>query len=187
TPPAPPAAPAPLPVKLQQQGQDDRCTFFSGGTLVTGTYKQDVTRNVSNPAPAAQRGNWKFTYTYAITPTDAVGSETAWTSEVTGGSVNLGFSGFVASESYQKQSTRYKYSFTMDGRARNVSARLMNVSAALASLDLNNVDTDGDTINDGLAVVGAVNDFDYFADGGIFGNSAVFSALHAPAKKSANS
>ena len=105
--------------------------------------------------------------------------------------MNLGFSGFVASESYQKQSNRHKYSFTMvDGgitRARNVSASLMNGSATLASLDLNNVDTDGDTINDGLAVGGAVDDFDYFANGGIFGNSAVFSALHAPARKSANS
>ena len=144
----------------------------------------------NSPAPAAQRGNWKFTYTYAITPT-AVAPQTAWTSEVTGGSVNLGFSGFVASESYQKQSNRHKYSFTMvDGgitRARNVSASLMNGSATLASLDLNNVDTDGDTINDGLAISGAVNDFVYFANGGFFGNSAVFSALHAPAQKSANS
>ena len=65
--------------------------------------------------------------------------------------MNLGFSGFVASESYQKQSNRHKYSFTMvDGgntRARNVSASLMKDSATLASLDLNNVDTDEDTIN----------------------------------------
>ena len=117
--------------------------------------------------------------------------ETAWTSEETGGSVNLGFSGFVASESYQKQSNRHKYSFTMvDGgitRAREVSASLMNSSATLASLDLNNVDTNGDMTNDGLAVGGAVDDFDYFANGGIFGNSAVFSALHAPTRKSANS
>ena len=190
TAPATPAAPAPLPLELQQQAQDDRCTFFSGGTLGTGTYTQVVTVNVNSGTPA-QKGNWKFTYTYAITPTQAVAPETAWTSEETGGSVNLGFSGFVASESYQKQSNRHKYSFTMvDGgitRARNVSASLMKDSATLASLDLNNVDTDGDTINDGLAVVGAVDDFDYFANGGIFGNSAVFSALHAPARKSANS
>jgi hypothetical protein len=44
---------------------------------------------------------------------------------------------------------------------------------------LNNVDTDGDTIPDGLAVVGAPGDFDYFANGGWFGNAATFSALHA--------
>ena len=52
---------------------------------------------------------------------------------------------------------------------------------------MNNVDTDGDTINDGLAVGGAADDFDYFGNGGIFGNSAVFSALHAPGRKSENS
>jgi hypothetical protein len=188
TAPATPAAPAPLSVELQQQAQTDRCTFFSGGTLGNGTYTQVVPVNVNS---GAQKGNWKFTYTYAITPTQAVAPETAWTSEVTGGSVNLGFSGFVASESYQKQSNRHKYSFTMvDGgitRARNVSASLMNDSATLASLDLNNVDTDGDMINDGLAVGGAVDDFDYFAKGGIFGNSDVFSALHAPGRKIANS
>ena len=104
TPPATPAAPAPLSTELQQRAQSDRCTFFSGGTLGTGTYTQVVTVNV-NSGTAAKKGNWKFTYNYEITPMQAVAPETAWTSEETGGSVNLGFSGFVASESYQKQST----------------------------------------------------------------------------------
>ena len=36
-------------------------------------------------------------------------------------------------------------------RARNVSASLMKGSETLASLDLNNVDTDGDTFSDGLS------------------------------------
>jgi len=191
TAPAAPAVPAPDSIELQQRAQADRCTFFFGGTLGTGTYTKVVTVNVNSGAPA-QKGNWKFTYTYAITPMQAVASETAWTSEETGGTVNLGFSGYVASESYQKQSTRHKYSFTMvDGgitRARNVSASLMNGTATLASFDLNNVATGVDpAIIDGLYVVGAGADFDYFANGGIFGNSAVFTALHAPARKIANS
>jgi hypothetical protein len=188
TPPATPTAPAPLPLELQHRAQSDRCTFFSGGTLGTGTYSQVV--QVKGDS-GAQKGNWDCTYTYVITSSQAVAPETAWTSEETGGSVNLGFSGFVASESYQKQSNRHKYSFTMvDGgitRARNVSASLMNGSATLASLDLDNVDTDLDTFNDGLTVGGANVDFTYFANGGIFGNSTVFGALHAPARKDANS
>ena len=187
TPPATPTAPAPLPVKLQQRAQDDRCTFYFGGTPGNGTYTQDVLVNGNS---GAQKGNWTFTYTYEIKPTQTVDPQTGWTSEVTGGSVNLGFSGFVASESYQKQSNRHKYSFTMvDGgitRARNVSASLMNGTTALTSLDLNNVDTDGDTIDDGLTVGGTITSFAYFANGGIFGNSVVFSALHAPARKSEN-
>jgi hypothetical protein len=188
TAPATPAAPAPLSVELQQRAQSDRCTFFLGGTLGTGTYTQSITVNMTGKdTPAAQKGSWTFTYTYAIKPTDAVNPLTAWTSEVTGGSVNLGFSGFVASESYQKQSNRHKYSFTMvDGgitRARNVSASLVNNGVTLASLDLNNVDTDGDTFNDGLIVSGAVDDFAYSGNAGVFGNSAVFSALHALGRK----
>jgi hypothetical protein len=190
TPPATPAAPAPLALELQQQAQSDRCTFFLGGTLGSGTYTQLVTVNVGSPAPLAQRGSWKFTYTYAITPTQAVDPQTAWTSETTGGTVDLGFSGFVASESFQKQASRNKYSFTMtDGgltRARDVSATLMKESSVLASLDLDNVDTNLDTVNDGLAVVGAAADFSYFGNGGIFGNSAVFDPLHAVARKPAN-
>ena len=187
TEPVAPPAPAPLPLELQQRAQADRCTFFNGGTLETGTYTQVVSVNVSS---GTNKGNWKFTYTYAIKPT-AVNPLTAWTSEETGGSVNLGFSGFVASESYQKQSSRHKYSFTMvDGgitRARNVSASLMKDGKTLASLDLNNVATGVDAINDGLAVVGAETDFVYDANGGIFGNSAVFSALHAEGRKAENS
>jgi hypothetical protein len=186
TAPAPPPAPAPAPLEVQQQAQSDRCTFFSGGTLGGNSYTQSVTVNVTPPAPAAERGNWQYTFTYVIAPTQVVGPETAWTSETTGGTVDLGFDGFVASESFLKQATRSKYSFTMlEGgltRARVVTATLMKDSTALASLDLNNVDTDQDLVNDGLAVVGAVDDFSYFGNGGIFGNSAVFSALHAVPK-----
>ena len=50
TAPAAPAAPAPLSVELQQRAQADRCTFFSGGTLGTGTYTQVVTVNVNSGA-----------------------------------------------------------------------------------------------------------------------------------------
>ena len=45
--PAAPAPPAPLSLELQQRAQADRCTFFSGGTLGTGTYTQAVTVEVN--------------------------------------------------------------------------------------------------------------------------------------------
>ena len=48
TAPATPAAPAPVSLELQQRAQGDRCTFFSGGTLGTGTYTQVVTVNVNS-------------------------------------------------------------------------------------------------------------------------------------------
>jgi hypothetical protein len=128
-----------------------------------------------------QRGNWTFTYTYNVVPkAEVVPQYTAWSSAETGGTVDVRFTGFVASESFQKQSNRSKYSFTMiDGgvtRARGVAATL--AGPASRSLDLNNVDTDGDTVHDALAVVPATANFAYVANGGVFGNSAVFSALH---------
>jgi hypothetical protein len=46
--------------------------------------------------------------------------------------------------------------------------------------------TDLDTVNDALNVGGALADFPYFANGGVFGNSAVFTALHHLAGKPAN-
>ena len=52
TAPATPAAPAPLSLELQQRAQADRCTFFSGGTLGTGTYTQVVTVTVNSGTPA---------------------------------------------------------------------------------------------------------------------------------------
>jgi len=192
--PATPPAPGADEIKLQQHAQAERCTFFSGGTLTVGTYDQSVTLNNGG---LNGKGNWTFTWSYAITPTSfVVGPYTAWTSEVTGGTVDVGYSGFLASESFLKQATRNKYSFTMiEGgvtRARNVTATLQlfdgtawqNVPGATA--DLNNVDTDLDTVNDGLDIVPAAADFSYFANGGWFGNSAVFNALHAVPGKAAN-
>jgi hypothetical protein len=191
TAPSTPPAPAAAALEVQQQAQTDRCVFFFGGNLTGHSYTQVVQVNVNSPAPVAQRGNWKFTYTYNVTPQapGSVTSRTAWTSESTGGTVNVGFTGFVASESFMKQSNRNKYSFTMiDGgvtRARNVWATLSG--PASGSIDLNNVDTDLDLVNDALAVGPATADFSYFANGGIFGNSAVFGALHAAGRKPANS
>jgi hypothetical protein len=187
-----PAAPVPPPadeVKLQQHAQGQRCTFFFGGTLATGGYDRSSVINGVNG-----KGNWSFTWTYAITPTTAVvAAGTAWTSEETGGTVDVGFSGFVASESFLKQSAKSKYSFTMiEGgvtRARNMFATLQvpdpnNVGGWLTvntPVDLNDVDTDGDTVLDGVAIVAATVDFTYGANAGTFGNSAVFPALHTGA------
>jgi len=187
------ATPAPDDVKLQQAAQAERCTFFLGGTLSgPATYTQEATVNGANG-----NGNWKYKWTYTIAPINAtVAAQTAWTSEETGGTVDVGFEGFVASESFLKQSSRNKYSFTMiDGgvtRARNVTATLQQ-SDGLGGwadigtpVDLNNVDTDGDTVADGLAIVPASSNFSYFGNVGVFGNSAVFGALHATGRKSAN-
>ena len=121
TAPAAPAAPAPLSLELQQRAQADRCTFFSGGTLGTGTYTQVVPVNVSSGAGKRQLEVHLHLRDHAE---QGVAPETAWTSEETGGSVNLGFGGFVASESYQKQSnstsTRSPW-WTAASRARAMS------------------------------------------------------------------
>jgi hypothetical protein len=200
-PPAP-AAPAPDEVKLQQHAQAERCTFYFGGSLSSSTYSQSSVINGLNG-----RGNWSFAWGYTIAPDSVndididtagvqVAAQTAWNSAETGGTVDVPVAGFISGESFLKQSTKNKYSFTMleNGvtRARNVSAQLQ-VSDGIggwtnvgAPVSLNNVDTDLDTVNDGVAIVPAAADFSYFGNGGIFGNSAVYSSLHASGGKAAN-
>jgi hypothetical protein len=198
TPPATPSAPAPLPNPLTQHAQQERCTFFSAGTLISNSYTQSVVINVNGSGiPAAQKGNWTYVFTYAVTPLTpgTVAAYTAWTSEVETTTVDVAFTGFVASESFQKQGSRSKYSFTMVdsgvSRARNVVATLQKADGLggwidIAIADLNNVDTDADLVNDALAIAPALTNFTYFGNGGIFGNSAVFAALHATGNKLAN-
>jgi hypothetical protein len=187
-PPAPPAPAIPAEGKhknsVKFHAQADRCVFWAGGDLPDWTYTQTATVNGKNG-----KGQWTFTYNYSTVGAN-VGARTAWTSEVTGGgTVTVGFNGYLTSESFLKQTGRNKYSFTLleSGvtRARNVLASL--TGPAQASLDLNNVDTNFDTINDGLAVVPATTDFSYFGNGGVFGNSQVFADLHADGRKPANS
>ena len=208
-------------------GQNDvvgknACTFFAGGALEGDSYTQSVTvngdcsvcepcnagsgcgTNVACPTIGTQKyrlvsknANFKFEYTYNLTPTTDVDPHTAWTSVEENGTVDIGFSGFVVSESFLKQTspTRNKYSFTMiDGgvtRARNVFATLQQSDGNggwtdSASINLNDLDLDTDTVNDALSITPATVDFEYYANAGVFGNSAVYGALHAPDGKAPN-
>lgn len=168
--------------------QDQRCVFFNGGALNPGVYTQTVNGTAG----------WKWTYTFTITPTQPdVAAGTAWTAVETGGTVDVGFSGFVASESFLQNGTTNKYSFTLlnngDSRVSGVSAQLQkqdgsNWVAVGDTLDLNNVDTDRDDVNDALAVrsTSLAEDYAYSGNAGVFGKSSVFGALHAPGYKAAN-
>jgi hypothetical protein len=101
--PATPAAPAPDANQLTgpSGAVNKRATqcdgFFAGGSLPTSTYTQSVTVNGLNG-----RGNWTFTWTYTIAPTQpAVDPLTAWTlfgSNGPGG-VTLTFNAQIAGES----------------------------------------------------------------------------------------
>jgi hypothetical protein len=104
--PAAPGAPAAVANKLNPVVGQNACTFFNGGTLSGDTYTQDVTVdgncNVCEPCMGSGGGcganltacptisgqkykltsknaNFKFTYTYNITPTtNPVDARTAW-------------------------------------------------------------------------------------------------------------
>ncbi len=191
TAPSTPPAPDPDGNKLRQHAQAERCTFFCGGTLGSDSYAQDVAVIVNNPAPQAERGNWKFTYTYDIVPKgteefpSAVAAHTCWTSEETGGTVNVLFDGFVSSESYLKQSNgRTKYSFTLSDSLG--ASRVVNASAQLQKFDGTNWADVGSAVllgpaSDGtLPVTATTADYTYFGNVGVFGNSVVYNALHAP-------
>lgn len=176
-PPAP-AVPSTGPDSIKNHAQDDHCTYFCGGTLSGWAYTDTSTVNGLNG-----KGNWTFTYNYSSSPNTAtVDAHTCWTSEETGGTVDVGFSGFISSESYLKQTSRDKYSFTLtepDGLGGTLS-RVQNVSAQLQKFDGTNWNNVGDPIAYGtLPVTATAADYEYFGNGGVFGNSAVYSALHA--------
>ena len=163
--------------KLRQHAQAQRCVFFCGGNLGSDTYTQTVN---------GTRG-WKWTYTYNITPTPtqlSVDPQTCWTSEVAGGTVDVGFGGFISSESYLKNGSKTKYSFTLtepDPNGGTPLSRAQDVSAQLQKSDglggWNNVGLP--IVYGTLPVTATVADYTYFGNAGIFGNSAVYSALHA--------
>jgi hypothetical protein len=145
------------------------------------------------------KGNWTFTYHYTTDGTAAVDANTCWNADASGSTtVNVGFSGFVSSESYLLQSSKTKYSFTLlennVTRVRGVSAQLESSPDGLiwtpvvgALADLNNTDTDGDSSNDALAVSATAADYSYFGNAGVFGKSGVFGSLHAPSYLAATS
>jgi len=108
-----------------------------------------------------------------------VAAGTCWTCEETGGTVDVGFTGFVSSESYLKQRTFDKYSFTLLDSLG--ASRVLGATAQLQKFNGITWDNVGSAIvfTDPLPVTSTVNDYSYFGNAGVFGNSAVFGALHA--------
>ena len=178
--PAVPPAPAPPdtgPNSIKNHAQGDRCTYFCGGTLSGWNYTQTATVNGANG-----RGNWTFTYNYSSSPNTAtVAAGDCWSCEETGGTVDVGFSGFVASESYlnNRNTGTTKYSFTLLDSLG--ASRVLGVTAQLQSFDGANWNNVGSplTFTNPLPVTSTVNDYLYFGNAGVFGNSSVFSQLHA--------
>lgn len=177
--PSAPAVPTTGPDSVSNHAQDDRCIFFCGGTLPGWSYTQ--TRTVSG---LNGKGNWTFTYNYTTTTAGAVAAGTCWASEVTGGTGEVTYNGFVSSESCVQKSGgtwQRKYSFTLLNS--DLSSRVVNVSAQLQKetpTGSGNWLGVGDPIAFGspLPVSTTVNDYSYFGNGGVFGKSTVFPLLH---------
>ncbi len=189
TAPTAPDAPAPDGNKLRQHAQAQRTVFFCGGDLESGdTYTQTDTKD--NGKTGKDKIIWTYTYTYTITPNpehESVEPHTFWTSVETGGTVDITFSGFISSESYMKNGTKTKYSFTLtepDPLGGSPLSRVHDVSAQLQKSDGLGGWTDvGDPIDltngvGTLPVVSTAADYSYFGNAGFFGNSAVYGALH---------
>jgi hypothetical protein len=176
--PATPSAPAPDahgPNSVDFHAQQDRCTYFCGGMLDGWAYTQTETVHGLNG-----HGNWTFTFNYTSSPNTAtVNPATCWTCAETGGTVDVNFTGFISSESYLKQSNgRTKYSFTL---LDSNGSRVQGASAQLQKFDGTNWVNVGSPIafTDPLPVTPTTADYLYFGNAGVFGNSAVYSQLHA--------
>jgi hypothetical protein len=175
--PPPLISPEGHPDSVKHHAQADRCIFFCGGTLTGWNYTQTRTVNGQNG-----KGNWTFTYNYTTTTADDVGPQTCWDSQVTGGTGEVTYDGFVSSESCVQKSGgtwQRKYSFTLlnsDG-----SSRVVNVSAQLQK---ETPTGSGTWLGVGspiafpspLPVSSTAEDYSYFGNGGVFGKST--SLLH---------
>ena len=99
--------------------------------------------------------------------------------------MDVGFDGFVSSESYLKNGTRTKYSFTLtepDPLGGAPLSRVQGVSAQLQKFDDDSaawVDQGTAIVYGTLPVAPTTADYTYYGNVGVFGNSAVYSALHA--------
>ncbi len=99
---------------FEHHAQQDRCTFFCGGTLEGWNYTNTATVNGLNG-----HGNWTFTYNYNVATIGSVGEATCWSCDQSGGgAVDVKFCGFVAGESFLKKARDNsgwdkKYSFTL--------------------------------------------------------------------------
>jgi hypothetical protein len=176
-----PSAPDPDahgPNSVEHHAQQDRCTYFCGGTLDGWNYTQTSTVNGLNG-----KGQWTFTYNYSSSPNTAtLAAATCWSCEETGGTVDVNFTGFVSSESYLKNNNNgtTKYSFTLLD-----SLGASRVLGATAQLQIQNPDLSWSNVGspivftNPLPVTSTVNDYLYFGNAGVFGNAAVYSQLHA--------
>jgi len=192
-PPAPPVDPH-GPDSIEHHAQQDRCTFFCGGTLDGWNYTNTATVDGLNG-----NGHWTFTYNYSATTVGAVGEATCWT-------CNESFCGFVAGESFLKKARDNsgwdkKYSFTLtapDPITGLPVSRVTNVMATLqASTDMGVTwnDVQGPFALDTSSIVscgrpndlatfcdnaGTPTDYIYDANAGFGGNvAAVGTFLHS--------
>jgi hypothetical protein len=181
--PTPPPAP-PIdedgPNSIEHHAQQDRCTFFCGGPLDGWNYTNTATVDGLNG-----HGNWTFTYNYNVTTVGSVGEATCWTCQETGGTVDVNFTGFVSSESFlnNRNTGTKKYSFTLldslgISRVSGVSAQLQYSADGLFD---DTVDVGSPmTFTDPLPVTGSTTNYTYYANTGVYGNSAVYNFLDAP-------
>jgi hypothetical protein len=190
----PAAPPDPIEPPQTANGQlishlaQEACTFFCGGTLTSsGPVTQTV---IIKTGSGANQCWWEFTWSYTWQPKVDMASvepKTCWTSEETGGTVDVGFDGFVSSESYLKNGSKTKYSFTLtepDPLGGAPLSRVQGVSAQLQKFDDDNsawLDQGSAILLGTLPVTATTTDYTYYGNAGVFGNSMVYSALHAPA------
>ncbi len=145
--PTTPAAPPPIPQRLNPPVNNNKCVFFEGGTLVRvrdefRDYKQQLTVDLGT---GNQKVTWRFEWTYQVRVIrDSEGNfptvepRTAWildSSEV-GDGVPITASGWMAGQSTQNKTgknARFKTSFTLlnagAARLENAGIELLDANA----------------------------------------------------------
>lgn len=103
--PVAPLAPEPLDNQVYPIANNEQCKFFQGGRLIgTGTYTQTVHVSISS---GIRKGNWRFMYTYNITPAGSgeVEPRTAWDLVLNNGAIPVNIKAVVNCQSVAENLT----------------------------------------------------------------------------------
>lgn len=180
--PAAPAAPAADALQLNRHPDnkglgggvvfDNRCTFLDGGTLAGRQYTQAVTVNGLNG-----KGNWTFTWTYDVTPTQAtVDPFTAWNLVGTTGDnvASVDITAQIAGESAlssNKHDLKYSFSLLDSYGLNRVSDLVVNVDGTDYPTTSTVIQNAPGALAGGLGAV----DFNYTTNAGSNGATSLLS------------
>jgi hypothetical protein len=173
--PTTPTAPDPIYNELRKHVfQNEKCTFFNGGSLNSTTYTQFLTKP----------GGWKYTWTYTVAPlVENVAPRTEWElmSSTSSGSAIVDIDGLIAGLSARTWTSDggIKYSFSLTEAGLDGDGNPIEISRIL-NLAITVTDGDGNIVSQFAPEHNIITernpdpvDFTYLTNAGTNGNTSI--------------